>query len=80
MFFQHRREREIMSKENEENEIAIPKKPTLSPVEVAKILGTGKNAVYESVKRGEIPTVGLGRTIRIPTTWVKARLDEWDEN
>jgi excisionase family DNA binding protein len=67
------------NKVNNEFEIAIPKKPTLSPVEVAKILGTGKNAVYESVKRGEIPTVGLGRTIRIPTTWVKARLDEWDE-
>ena len=62
-----------------EIEIRIPKKPTLSPVEVAKILGIGKNAVYESVKREEIPTVGLGRTIRIPTTWVKARLDEWNE-
>lgn len=71
-----------MTNKNEENneiEIRIPKKPTLSPVEVAKILGIGKNAVYESVKRGEIPTVGLGRTIRIPTTWVKARLDEWNE-
>ena len=71
-----------MTNENEENneiEIRIPKKPTLSPVEVAKILGIGKNAVYESVKRGEIPSVGLGRTIRIPTTWVKARLDEWNE-
>ena len=67
-----------MSKENEENEISIPKKLTLSAVEVAKILGTGKNAVYDSVKRGEIPTVGLGRKIRIPTSWVKARLDEWD--
>ena len=71
-----------MTNENEENneiEIRIPKKPTLSPVEVAKILGIGKNAVYESVKRREIPSVGLGRTIRIPTTWVKARLDEWNE-
>jgi excisionase family DNA binding protein len=71
-----------MTNENEENneiEIRIPKKLTLSPVEVAKILGIGKNAVYESVKREEIPTVGLGRTIRIPTTWVKARLDEWNE-
>ena len=67
------------NEENNEIEIRIPKKPTLSPVEVAKILGIGKNAVYESVKRGEIPTVGLGRTIRIPTTWVKARLDEWNE-
>ena len=70
-----------MTKKNEESneyEITIPKKPTLSPVEVAKILGIGKNAVYESVKRGEIPSVGLGRTIRIPTTWVQARLDEWD--
>ena len=67
------------NEENNEIEIRIPKKPTLSPVEVAKILGIGKNAVYESVKRGEIPSVGLGRTIRIPTTWVKARLDEWNE-
>jgi len=67
------------NEENNEIEIRIPKKPTLSPVEVAKILGIGKNAVYESVKRAEIPSVGLGRTIRIPTTWVKARLDEWNE-
>ena len=67
------------NEENNEIEIRIPKKLTRSPVEVAKILGIGKNAVYESVKRGEIPSVGLGRTIRIPTTWVKARLDEWNE-
>ena len=61
-----------------EKEITIPKKLTLSPVEVAKILGVGKNSVYESIRRDEIPTVGLGRTLRIPTAWVKARLDEWE--
>lgn len=55
----------------------IPNKPTLSPREVAAILGVGKNQVYAAIKDGRIPNVGLSRTIRIPTEWVRAVLTGW---
>jgi len=55
----------------------IPDKPTLSPREVAALLGVGKNQVYSAVKDGRIPNVGLSRTIRIPTAWVRSILTNW---
>ena len=34
--------------------------------EVMDVTGLGKNTVYESVHRGEIPHVKFGKTIRVP--------------
>jgi excisionase family DNA binding protein len=34
--------------------------------ETAKILRVGRGAVYEAVRRGEIPSLKFGRCIRIP--------------
>jgi prophage regulatory protein len=39
----------------------------LKPSEVTQILGIGRSLVYELIARKEIPSVRLGRCIRVPT-------------
>jgi excisionase family DNA binding protein len=52
-------------------------KPTMSVVELAKALGVGKNTIYAAVKAGRVPNVGMGKTVRIPTNWYLALLENW---
>lgn len=49
----------------------------MSPVELAKELGVGKNAIYAAVKSGRIPNIGIGKTVRIPTNWYLNLLESW---
>ena len=44
--------------------------------EMSTILGIGRNTAYEAVKKGEIPSVKVGRRILVPS---KA-LDRWLES
>jgi excisionase family DNA binding protein len=50
----------------------------LTPTEVTQILGIGRSKVYELLACGELPTVRIGRCIRVPKTsledWIKARI------
>ena len=50
---------------------------TMSAVELAKELGVGKNAIYAAVKSGRIPNIGIGKTVRIPTSWFLNLLENW---
>ena len=34
--------------------------------EVARILGMGRNAAYEAAKRGDFPTIKIGKLIKVP--------------
>jgi len=47
----------------------------LKPSEVAQILGIGRSLIYELIARREIPSVRLGRCLRVPTgslqQWIK---------
>lgn len=43
------------------------------PSEVAALLGVSKAAVYRGVASGEIPSIRLGRSVRIPRWWVDER-------
>ena len=45
----------------------------LKPSEVAQILGIGRSLIYELIARREIPSIRLGRCIRIPN----ASLQRW---
>ena len=38
----------------------------LKPSEVTQVLGVGRSLVYELIARKEIPSVRLGRCIRVP--------------
>jgi excisionase family DNA binding protein len=42
------------------------RRKTKTVPEVAAELGIGRNAAYEAVKRGEIPTVKIGRRLLVP--------------
>jgi excisionase family DNA binding protein len=40
-------------------------RPTMSIPEAAKVLGIGVNGAYEAAKRGEIPTIQIGKRILV---------------
>ena len=40
-------------------------RPTMSIPEAAKVLGIGLNGAYEAAKRGEIPTIRVGKRILV---------------
>ena len=48
----------------------------LTVPEAAKLLRIGRNLAYDLVARGEIPSVRLGRVIRVPRT----ALEQWLES
>jgi excisionase family DNA binding protein len=39
---------------------------TYSVPEAGRIVGLGKNASYDAVRRGELPVLRFGRTLRVP--------------
>lgn len=39
---------------------------TLTVNEAAELLGIGKNAAYEAAKRGDIPSLRIGRRVVVP--------------
>jgi prophage regulatory protein len=47
----------------------------LKPNEAAQVLGIGRSLIYELIARREIPSVRLGRCLRVPTEslniWLK---------
>lgn len=51
---------------------ALLSRPTATPLETADFLGLGKNATYDAIKRGEIPSIRIGKSIRVPTAALKA--------
>lgn len=44
----------------------------LTVPEAGRVLGLGRNASYEAARRGDIPTIRIGKLIRVP----KAALNE----
>lgn len=47
----------------------------LTVPELAKILGIGRNQAYDAVRRGEIPSIRVGRRILISTKAIEYFLD-----
>ncbi len=48
---------------------------TVVKVEVAgHALGLGKSAIYNAVKRGDLPVVRIGGALRVPTAWLRRTL------
>lgn len=48
---------------------------TLSVDEAARLLGIGRSSAYEAVRRGEIPTLRIGRRILVPRTAIERMLN-----
>lgn len=46
--------------------VADVQRKTLTVEEAARHLGIGRNTAYEAVRRGEIPTIKIGRRLLVP--------------
>jgi excisionase family DNA binding protein len=42
--------------------------------QTGRVLGLRRGATYAAAQSGEIRTVRFGRLMRVPTTWLKAKL------
>ena len=51
-----------------------PERRTLTIPEAAKTLGIGRNQAYEAAKRGEIPTIKVGKRILVPVAALERKL------
>ncbi len=49
---------------------------TLRISETAKVLGLGRNSCYEAARRGDIPTVIIGRRMFVPVAALQRILSE----
>ena len=45
----------------------------LRPSEVAAVLGLGRSKIFQMLAAGELPTIRIGRCVRIP----RAQLESW---
>ena len=48
---------------------------TVSIPEAGKLLGYSRNTAYDAARRGELPTIRLGRKIRVPKAALQRLLD-----
>jgi hypothetical protein len=45
----------------------------------ARYFGLSRNAAYDAAKRGEIPTIAVGRLLRVPVRAMERKLDRASE-
>ena len=52
----------------------------LKPLEAAELLGFGRSKIYELLAMGELPSIRIDGSVRIPTyalrRWIRQRLKE----
>jgi excisionase family DNA binding protein len=48
----------------------------MSVPEAGRILRLSRNSAYEAARRGEIPTVRIGRLLRVPRTALEKMLEQ----
>ena len=49
---------------------------TISVPEAGRILGIRRNASYDAARRGDIPTLRIGRLLRVPVVALERKLEE----
>jgi excisionase family DNA binding protein len=51
----------------------------LRPVEAAEAIGIGRSKVYELIARGDLPSVRIGASVRVPVdalrAWIARQLE-----
>ena len=45
---------------------AAPERLLLRPAEAAELIGIGRSKTYELIRAGELPSVRLGNSLRVP--------------
>lgn len=54
-------------------------RPTLTVDEAAVVMGIARSSAYDAVRRGEIPSVKVGRRLLVPTAAIR-RLLQLDDS
>lgn len=49
-------------------------RPLLRPDDLQELLGLKRSAVYEAMKRGELPSLRIGRRVYVPTAELRQLL------
>jgi excisionase family DNA binding protein len=49
-------------------------RPTVSVEEAGVWCGLGRSAAYEAIRRGELPSLRFGRSLRVPTARLRVLL------
>jgi excisionase family DNA binding protein len=64
-------------KEERDKEFTLPDGMpyTLTIRETARVLGLGINTCYEAARRGDIPSIRIGRRLVVPTQALRGLLD-----
>ena len=57
-------------------EQGLMERETVDVPEAGKILGISRNAAYEAARRGEIPTIRIGKRILVPLARLKQLLEQ----
>ena len=52
-----------------------PSRRTTTITEAAKVLGIGRNQAYEAARRGEIPTIKIGKRLLVPEAALERMLE-----
>jgi excisionase family DNA binding protein len=53
---------------------ALMENPTVTVEETAALLGLSRNGAYNAVREGEIPSIRIGRSIRVPCNALRKML------
>jgi hypothetical protein len=63
-----------------ENHTKLLKEKAVLPLwpETGQILGLCRAATYAAAQRGDIKTIRLGRLLKVPTGWLRQRLEIGD--
>jgi excisionase family DNA binding protein len=49
-------------------------RPTISVEELSEVLAVGRSSAYELCRAGRVPTIRVGRSVRVPTPALAALL------
>jgi excisionase family DNA binding protein len=52
----------------------IAGRPTIRVEEAALLLGVGRSTAFEAARRGELPTIRIGRRLLVPVPQLLAKL------
>ena len=55
--------------------MTLAERQVLTVVEAGKVLGIGRSAAYEAARRGDIPTLRIGRRVVVPAKALERLLE-----
>lgn len=65
---------------NNRKKVVVVERMLLKPQEAAEALGIGRTKLYELLKRGVLPSVKVGASLRVPVqglkTWTEEQTNE----